>query len=101
MSHYLFPCAAVQEEEVFAKRSKKATSPAAKASGTGADVSEKPAQKGPGVTGPNIELYCKAGADGQSLGDCPFTHYVQVLFIYLDRMEGGVFLFLFLLFFFL
>lgn len=75
------------------KRSKKAPSKDANASG--AEVSEKPAHKGPGVTGPNIELYCKAGADGQSLGDCPFAHYVQVLLREPDGMEGRVFFFLF------
>jgi hypothetical protein len=26
-----------------------------------------------------MELYCKAAADGKSLGDCPFTHYVSMV----------------------
>ncbi|CAM9900535.1 unnamed protein product, partial [Phaeothamnion confervicola] len=26
-----------------------------------------------------MELLCKAGADGKSLGDCPFTHYVSMV----------------------
>lgn len=27
----------------------------------------------------DMELYCKAGADGNSLGDCPFSHYVAMV----------------------
>lgn len=26
-----------------------------------------------------VELYCKAGADGKSLGDCPFAQYVSMV----------------------
>lgn len=33
---------------------------------------------GPGLITPNMELFCKAAADGSALGDCPFTHYIQV-----------------------
>jgi hypothetical protein len=29
-----------------------------------------------------IELLCKAGRDGASLGDCPFCHYVQMVLRY-------------------
>ena len=29
-----------------------------------------------------IELLCKAGPDGASLGDCPFCHYVQMVLRY-------------------
>mmetsp|Transcript_10893 Transcript_10893/g.16251 ORF Transcript_10893/g.16251 Transcript_10893/m.16251 type:complete len:327 (-) Transcript_10893:52-1032(-) len=29
-----------------------------------------------------IELYCKAGPDGASLGDCPFTQYVNMVLQY-------------------
>lgn len=29
-----------------------------------------------------IELLCKAGPDGVSLGDCPFCHYVQMVLRY-------------------
>lgn len=41
---------------------------------------EKPkaSTAGPGLLTPDMELFCKAGPDGKSLGDCPFTHYVQV-----------------------
>ena len=28
-----------------------------------------------------MELYLKAGADGQSVGDCPFAHYVRWLIV--------------------
>lgn len=34
---------------------------------------------GPGLITPDMELFCKAAADGSALGDCPFTHYVQVI----------------------
>ena len=27
----------------------------------------------------DMELYLKAGPDGQSVGDCPFAHYVRAL----------------------
>ncbi len=27
---------------------------------------------------PEIELYCKANADGTQIGDCPFAQFVQV-----------------------
>ncbi len=33
---------------------------------------------GPGLLEPDMELFCKAAADGNALGDCPFTHYVHV-----------------------
>lgn len=33
---------------------------------------------GPGLITPNMELFCKAAADGSALGDCPFTHFIQV-----------------------
>jgi len=29
-----------------------------------------------------MELYLKAGADGQTVGDCPFAHYVRALLAY-------------------
>merc|ERR1712156_715409 len=29
-----------------------------------------------------MELYLKAGADGQSVGDCPFAHYVRAVLAY-------------------
>lgn len=32
-----------------------------------------------------IELLCKAGPDGASLGDCPFCHYVQMVLRYKVR----------------
>lgn len=38
----------------------------------------KASTAGPGLLTPDLELFCKAGPDGKSLGDCPFTHYVQV-----------------------
>jgi len=31
-----------------------------------------------------MELYLKAGADGQSVGDCPFAHYVRAVLAYKD-----------------
>lgn len=36
-----------------------------------------------------IELLCKAGPDGASLGDCPFCHYVQMVLRYKVRMWVG------------
>lgn len=38
------------------------------------------AKAGPGLLEPDIELFCKAGPDGKALGDCPFTHYINVRF---------------------
>lgn len=37
---------------------------------------------------PEIELYCKANADGTQIGDCPFAQFVQVsiymhIFVYI------------------
>lgn len=36
------------------------------------------AKAGPGLIEPDMELFCKAAADGNALGDCPFAHYIQV-----------------------
>lgn len=36
-----------------------------------------------------IELLCKAGPDGASLGDCPFCHYVQMVLRYKVRPRLG------------
>ena len=33
-----------------------------------------------------MELYLKAGADGQSVGDCPFAHYVRWLIVVDDDL---------------
>lgn len=41
-------------------------------------VQQEMAKAGPGLIEPDMELFCKAAADGASLGDCPFTHYIQV-----------------------
>lgn len=62
-----------KEEFVAEKRPAKQNAP--KEAGS---TKPKMADRGPGVTDPKIQLYCKAGPDGESLGDCPFTHYVQV-----------------------
>ena len=35
-----------------------------------------------------MELYLKAGADGQSVGDCPFAHYVRWLIVVFDDDLG-------------
>ncbi|CAM9506076.1 unnamed protein product [Ascophyllum nodosum] len=42
----------------------------------------KAAKAGPGLIKPDMELFCKAGADGISLGDCPFAHYIQMVLHY-------------------
>ena len=31
---------------------------------------------------PEIELYCKANADGTQIGDCPFAQFVQVRYCF-------------------
>lgn len=73
-----------KEEESSLKRGakKRAARLAAAAFGGAKDEAPKTktdmAKDGPGVRQPDIELYCKAAADGESLGDCPFTHYIQV-----------------------
>lgn len=41
-------------------------------------LKEEMAKAGPGLIEPDMELFCKAAADGNALGDCPFTHYVHV-----------------------
>ncbi|CAM9274194.1 unnamed protein product [Chrysoparadoxa australica] len=54
---------------------------------TGEMTEEKPPAPGPTATPGKLpvgqmELYCKAGATEGSLGDCPFTHYVQMVLHY-------------------
>lgn len=39
---------------------------------------------GPGLIEPDMELFCKAAADGNALGDCPFTHYIHVRYAFLS-----------------
>lgn len=41
-------------------------------------VQQEMAKAGPGLLEPDMELFCKAAADGNALGDCPFTHYIHV-----------------------
>ncbi|CAM9592732.1 unnamed protein product [Ectocarpus sp. 6 AP-2014] len=43
---------------------------------------EEMAKAGPGLLEPDMELFCKAAADGNALGDCPFTHYVHMVLQY-------------------
>jgi hypothetical protein len=33
----------------------------------------------PGIDRGHMELLCKAGPDGNALGDCPFCHYIQMI----------------------
>lgn len=42
------------------------------------DIQDEMALSGPGLIEPDMELFCKAAADGSNLGDCPFTHFIQV-----------------------
>lgn len=36
-----------------------------------------------------MELFCKAAADGNALGDCPFTHYIQARFLLRTGSESS------------
>lgn len=45
-------------------------------------VQQEMAKAGPGLLEPDMELFCKAAADGNALGDCPFTHYIHVRFFF-------------------
>lgn len=49
------------------------------------------AKAGPGLIEPDMELFCKAGAGGKNLGDCPFTHYIQVRSGVALAMASGLF----------
>ncbi len=42
---------------------------------------QEPARGKPGL----MELYCKAGPGGKSVGDCPFTQYVQIFALHMFR----------------
>lgn len=44
----------------------------------GADAESKP-KKGLAARQGKMELLCKAGPDGVSLGDCPFAHFLQMV----------------------
>ena len=52
-------------------------------------IKEEMAKAGPGLIEPDMELFCKAAADGASLGDCPFTQYIQVGARASGREAGG------------
>lgn len=45
-------------------------------------IKEEMAKAGPGLIEPDMELFCKAAADGASLGDCPFAQYIQMVLHY-------------------
>lgn len=50
---------------------------------------EEMAKAGPGLIKPDMELFCKAAADGASLGDCPFAQNIQVDNAARGREGGG------------
>ena len=49
------------------------------------DAAKEPGFVDKGIQ-PEIELYCKANADGTQIGDCPFAQFVQVCIYFYTYM---------------